>query len=92
MTTTKRIRPGWETEADRDVHGRANGSSLSADARLVALLDGVFVLVVRLDNDRTRRRVYVSLASAQKAAQRAEDLGHVAHVVLCELHPLGVIE
>lgn len=92
MTTTKRIRPGWRTEADQSVHGRANGSILSADGRLVALLNGTFVVVVDLGGDRMKRRVYLNLPSAQRAADRAVERGHTARVVLCELAPLGVIE
>ena len=56
------------------------------------MLNGTFVVVVDLGGDRMKRRVYLNLPSAQRAADRAVERGHTARVVLCELAPLGVIE
>ncbi len=90
MKATKQIRPGWETEADQNVRA-ANDFIVSPDAHLVALLDGVFVVVVDLDNDRHTRRVYLNLPSAQRAADLARDRGHAATIALCQLTPMGVV-
>lgn len=61
-------------------------SSEPVDA--AGVVDGVFVLVVRLDGDRYRRRVFLTLAPAERAAARAEARGHAAEVVLCRLEPV----
>ena len=90
MKATKQIRPGWETEADQNVRA-ANDSIVSPDARLVSLLDGAFVVVVDLGDDRHTRRVYLNLPSAQRAADRARERGREATIALCELRPLGVV-
>lgn len=91
MTTTNEIRPGWETEADRDVRA-TNGFSLAAGDRLCAILDGVLVTVVQDERGHARRKIYLSLAAAQHAVERARDRGHEAQVVLCQLAPVGVVE
>ena len=91
MTTSNEDRPGVASEATR-VHEQANTLSVSSDARLVALLDGAFVVVVDLDEDRHTRRVYLNLPSAQRAAERAQDRGHTAVVALARLDVVGVIE
>jgi hypothetical protein len=36
-----------------------------------------------------RRRVYFNLPSAQRAADRAIMAGHSAHIILCQLMPVG---
>lgn len=56
-----------------------------------AVAGGAFVVVVHLYGDRHRRRVFLTLAAAERAARRAEDAGHVAHVLLARVVPLGVI-
>lgn len=90
MTTTNEIRPGWETEADQDVRA-TNGFSLAAGDRLAQFVQGVFVTVVQDDRGHARRKIYLSLAAAQHAVERARDRGHEASVVLCQLQPVGVI-
>lgn len=90
MTTTNEIRPGWETEADED-HGQAIASSVPAADRLAQYLDGVYAVVVQVGDDRLRRRVYLNLPSAQRAADRARERGREATIALCELHPVGVV-
>ena len=90
MSTAKRIRPGVGTEADQSVQA-VNSSIVSSDARLVALLDGVYVVVVEDERGHARRRTYLSLSAAQHAVERAQDRGHEAQVVLCQLQPVGVV-
>ena len=86
----RRIRPGVGTEADQSVQA-VNDSIVSPDARLVSLLDGAFVVVVDLGDDRHTRRVYLNLPSAQRAADRARERGREATIALCELHPVGMV-
>lgn len=90
MTRANEIRPGRRTEADQD-HGQAITNSLASADRLCALLSGVYVVMVQVGEDRLHRRVYLNLPSAQRAAERAQDRGHDAQVVLCQLAPVGVI-
>ncbi|MCI1788620.1 MAG: hypothetical protein LKI58_11275 [Actinomyces sp.] len=55
------------------------------------MLSGVYVVVVEVDGDHARRRVYLSLTAAQRAQERAQERGQTAEVVLCSLDPVGVI-
>lgn len=56
-----------------------------------AVAGGAFVVVVQLDGDRHRRRVFLTLAAAERLAGKARERGHVAHVLLAHVLPLGVI-
>ncbi|WP_106215695.1 hypothetical protein [Kineococcus rhizosphaerae] len=47
----------------------------------------MFVLLVQYPNS-VRRRVFLSLSSAERHAARAEELGHAAEIVLCKVAPL----
>jgi hypothetical protein len=51
-------------------------------------VDGAFVLVVRVNGGRYRRRCFLTAASAERAARNAQDAGHNAEVFLAELKPL----
>ena len=55
------------------------------------VLDGVHVVVVRVDGEHYRRRVYLNLPSANRAVARARARGYGAEVVLCQLVPAGVV-
>jgi hypothetical protein len=55
---------------------------------IAAHIDGTFVLVVRTTDDRYRRRCFLSAASAERAARKAQAAGHEAEVYLAELKPL----
>ncbi|MCI1787432.1 MAG: hypothetical protein LKI58_05105, partial [Actinomyces sp.] len=72
MTTAKRIRPGTATEADED-HGQAISTQDTPGDRLAAMLSGVYVVVVTIDGDHVRRRVYLNLPAAQRAQERARE-------------------
>lgn len=55
------------------------------------LLNGVLVLVVahrEHEELRRRRRVFYSVAAAQRAADRAAERGHHASITLCRLTPV----
>lgn len=51
-------------------------------------VDGAFVVVVRHPNGRMHRRVFLTIASAQRAARNAADRGQRSRVILSELKPL----
>jgi hypothetical protein len=91
VKATQEDRPARECEAT-EVHGQANTSSVATADRLAQYVQGVYVVVVQVGEDRLRRRVYLNLPSAQRAVERAQDRGHEASVVLCQLQPVGVIE
>lgn len=55
------------------------------------VVDGVHVVVVRVDGEHYRRRVYLNLPSAQRAVERARARGRGAEIVLCQLVPAGVV-
>ena len=82
--------PGGGTEGGRDdqVAGRSR-SILPSEA--AACTDGSLVVVVRTPAGRYRRRVFLTLAAAERARDRAQDAGHDAEIVLCRLTPMGVI-
>ena len=58
------------------------------------LVSGVYVAVVQVRGEhvppRYRRRTYWNLPSAQRAMDRAVMDGLEAHIVLCQLMPVGV--
>jgi hypothetical protein len=51
-------------------------------------VDGAFVLVVKVNGGRYRRRCFMSAASAERAARNAIEAGHNATVFLAQLKPL----
>ena len=58
---------------------------------MAAQLDGALVLVVRTPAGRFRRRCFLAVASAERAADRARAAGHHAEVVLCQLVPVRLL-
>jgi hypothetical protein len=55
------------------------------------MLSGVYVVVVTIDGDHVRRRVYLNLPAAQRAQERARERGQAVEVVLAALEPVGVV-
>jgi hypothetical protein len=55
---------------------------------IAAHVDGAFVVVVRLNGGKYRRRCFLTVAAAERHARRAQDAGHNADVFLAELKPL----
>jgi hypothetical protein len=51
-------------------------------------IDGAFVVVVRITGGRYRRRCFLTVAAAERAARNAQAAGHDATVFLCEIRPL----
>lgn len=55
---------------------------------LARAIDGAFVVVVKVTGGKYRRRTFLTVASAQRAADNARALGHTATIYLSELRPL----
>jgi hypothetical protein len=85
MIRTQESRPGDETKAAIDLATK----TIPADTTAAALITGVHVVVVETAAGKYRRRVYLSLDSAQRAADRAIMAGHPAHLILCQLTPVS---
>lgn len=88
MTQTQEKAPGGESK------GLVNLAKTSIPAALdtttaAALVTGVHVVVVETLAGKYRRRVYFNLPSAQRAADRAIEAGHSAHLILCQLLPVS---
>lgn len=68
-------------------------ASLSVDAanEVARVLDGVLVVVVVLPNQKIRRRVFLTLASAQRHADRARENGNHVRVILAQLAPISEV-
>ena len=59
--------------------------------RAAEVAGGAAAVVVHLYGERHRRRVFLTLAAAERAVRRAEDAGHQAHIVLSRIVPIGVV-
>lgn len=58
---------------------------------LVDQVRGALCLVVTTPAGRYRRRIFLTVGAAEKAAERATDAGHVAEIVLCRLDPIWIV-
>src|SRR5699024_9669633 len=87
----KRIQPTANRRADNESLA-GDSSSLPQSVEewdtLAAQIDGAFAVIVRTTQGRYRRRVWLTLAPAERAAGKAREAGHDAVVVLAELKPL----
>jgi hypothetical protein len=88
MRRARESRPAGNQAAENILRGTGSSISAEADKIATALVTGVHVVVVETPAGKYRRRVYLSLDSAQRAADRAIMSGHPAHVVLCQLMPV----
>lgn len=92
---TERIRPPEEADPNISTAIKIEtnipqSSVASADdwAELAAQVNGAFVCLVETSHGRYRRRAWMTLAPAERAARKAQDAGHNAVVILAELTPL----
>lgn len=85
----------------RPATGRAHSqtSAKKSDATSVTLtapqadeyarrVDGAFVVVVKSPNGHLHRRVFLTIASAQRAVESATERGLSSRIILAELRPL----
>ena len=93
MTRAKKIRPAGELGGSHGDLSELPQHSLplqTADP-LAQALNEVFVVVVELPNDKLRRRVFLSLHSAQRAAERARAADREARLWLAQLAPVAEV-
>ena len=94
--TAEESRLGDQTET-ADVHPGGLNSEASLPAtddhatgykHAAQRVDHAFVAVVQTTHGNYRRRVFLSLKTAETAVRRSRAAGHDAHVVICELRPV----
>jgi hypothetical protein len=86
LSRTQESRPGHESKAAVNLATTTITPTLDRTIA-AALVTGVHVVVVETAAGKYRRRVFLSLKSAQAAADRAIMAGHPAHLILCQLMP-----
>ena len=79
---------GYGAAQERDGAGSILSPDVDKWQRLALHIDGAFVMVVETTHGKYRRRVWLTLAAAERAAEKARDAGHDAVVMLAELKPL----
>jgi hypothetical protein len=85
--TARESRPDGDRAASRST-GEELKSTLASRGDISGRLDVHAVLVVTPTGN-VRRRLYLSLHSAEKAAARATAAGHHAELHLCRVVPVG---
>ncbi|WP_143813984.1 hypothetical protein [Luteococcus japonicus] len=89
--SARESRPSSATEAaHKNSISTTSVQPLVTDSEAKANLDGCLVLLVQIDAAHYRRRVFLSLNSAQRALSAARARGYSARIIACELHPLTV--
>jgi hypothetical protein len=84
-----RNRPGVASEAaSKNFNGNHGLAPIDPFDAIAQHIDGAFVLVIKVDGGKYRRRCFLTAASAERAARNALDAGHNATVFLAQLKPL----
>lgn len=60
-------------------------------SNITELFKGAFAVVVNYPSGRHQRRVFMTIAAAEKAARRATERGHAVEVVLVHLEPVATV-
>lgn len=89
MTQTQESRPGHESKAAVNLATKSIPAAPDYYTEAAAHVIGAFVAVVESSHGTPRRRVFLTLAAAEKAILRARMAGHRANVVLCNLLPVS---
>lgn len=71
-----------------DLHHSVRHEALG---RMLRDLDGALVVLVVTPKATTRRRVFLTLAAAERYADRAAELGHLVRVMLVKLDPVSEV-
>lgn len=83
MRMAEENRPVGERSGLQNVLGDTHSiPQFPASAAMDRAQGMLLLLVFNPANGRHRRRIYLSLSAAEKAAHRARERGHVAHIVL----------
>lgn len=93
MTTAKENRPLGEADGSQETNFVGIPSLPHFTPEMAASRSQGMLLLMVHDpaSGRFRRRIFLTVHAAEKAAKRAIERGQVAHVVLGEFHPLGVV-
>ncbi len=89
MSPTRERRPEGNQAAKISGGDKTSISATTDRTTAAVLVTGVHVVVVETSGGKHRRRVYLTLNSAQLAADRAVMAGHSAHIILCQLIPVA---
>lgn len=83
--------PGTDSEAPAEarIHHQADPVSTVDDSAALSSLADAHAVVVELPDDKVRRRIYLSLHSAERAVTRARATGQRAELYLCKIVPIG---
>lgn len=90
MSMDKEIRPAGNGTDQEETDGLFPNILAAESDKFTAYVQGVYVVVVETAGERMRRRVYLNLPSAQRAAGRAADRGHDVRLFLARLDVVGV--
>jgi hypothetical protein len=90
---TKHNPPGGESQgADKSIDSSSLIPVTDPLDDLAAHVNGTFVVVVRAQGLWYRRRCFLSVSAAQKAARNAAERGYTVEVFLAKLKPLWRLE
>ncbi|TDT30882.1 hypothetical protein [Naumannella halotolerans] len=88
LSSENRSRPAGNRAANKINAGTGSTYSVVDLDAMAAQVDGAFVVLVRVADDRYRRRVFLTVKSAENHARKAQQRGQDARIFLCELKPL----
>lgn len=93
MTTAKESRPGETGGLQKSTAGDSTTSipQLSPEMAAARAQGTLLLLVLNPETGRYRRRIYLSLSAAEKAVERAESRGHIAHIILGRFSVVEVV-
>lgn len=88
MSESQKAGPHHETGPHENTEA-ATQSTPRSDAALAAVAG--YALAVETGNGRYRRRLFLTLAAAENAVDRARQRGQYAEIILVRVVPVGVV-
>lgn len=88
MRLGKSERPGGDSGAFEDHQGAGSIPIVAVNPDDLTYYGRALVVLVEDKNGKYRRRLYLSLRSAERAVERANARGADARLVLCRLEPV----
>lgn len=79
-------------ESDHPEQNESRTYSLSELDALAHHIDGSFLVIVEVTGEKRRRRSFLTMASAERAARNAVARGHNARIYLAEARPLWLLK
>lgn len=90
MTDTQKAGPHHETGPYEKAATEPNSTLDGTQGRALNAVCG-YALAVETGNGRYRRRLFLTLAAAENAVERARDRGQYAEIILVRLVPVEVV-